>query len=419
MIATLAGLAHMAAAVGVVGTAEGFASGVTGGGSATPQYPKDIKELASLLTDATARVIVLDKTFDYTTSEGTVTGNACANWGTGAKCQRILLDTCGKDNTGKPVPAETVTYNKAAKTPIKVGSNKSIVGIGNKGIIKGKGLSFAGKNVIVQNIQVSDLNHKYVWGGDALSFAGADLIWIDHVTVSTTLFIVTPYPHSHFQHLYQIPSNNPQTARPGRQHYVFGFTPSTRITLSSNFINGASDYSTGCDAYHYWVFEMVGTGDSITMKNNYITKTAGRGPALSGKTLLHAVNNVWADVKGHLLEGGDAGAMGLFEGNVFNNVENVVAEYAGKIFGSPDATTNKQCKATLGRDCQVNLFQGTTTTGSTLTGKKDTSFFSQFSGKSIASAVAASAITVRIPNGAGAGHISQLAGRSGSVKFRE
>ena len=78
---------------------------------------------------------------------------------------------------------ETVTYYKAAKTPIKVGSNKTILGIGNKGIIKGKGLSFAGKNVIVQNIQVSDLNHKYVWGGDALSFAGADLIWIDHVTV--------------------------------------------------------------------------------------------------------------------------------------------------------------------------------------------------------------------------------------------
>jgi pectin lyase len=70
---------------------------------------------------------------------------------------------------------------------------------------------------------------------------------------------------------------------------------------------------------------MVGTGDSITMKNNYITKTAGRGPALSGKTLLHAVNNVWFDVKGHLLEGGDAGARGIFEGNVFNNVQNVVA----------------------------------------------------------------------------------------------
>jgi pectin lyase len=175
-----AGLVHMATAVGVVGKAEGFATGVTGGGNATPQYPKDIKELTSLLTDSTARVVVLDKTFDYTTSEGTVTGTACASWGTGTKCQRILQDTCDPG-----VAKETVTYNKAAKSPIKVGSNKTILGIGAKGIIKGKGLSFEGKNVIVQNIEVSDLNHKYVWGGDALSFAGADLIWIDHVTVSS------------------------------------------------------------------------------------------------------------------------------------------------------------------------------------------------------------------------------------------
>ena len=76
-IAALAGLAHVASAVGVAGKAEGFAAGVTGGGNATPQYPKDIKELTTLLTDTTARVIVLDKTFDYTTSEGTVTGTAC------------------------------------------------------------------------------------------------------------------------------------------------------------------------------------------------------------------------------------------------------------------------------------------------------------------------------------------------------
>lgn len=385
VIAAIASLAHMASAVGVVGKAEGFAYGVTGGGSATPQYPKDIKELTSLLTDSTARVIVLDKTFDYTESEGTITGTACASWGTGDKCQRILLDSCPAGQV-----TETVTYYKAAKTPIKVGSNKTILGIGSKGIIKGKGLSFAGKNVIVQNIQVSDLNHKYVWGGDAISFAGADLIWIDHVT----------------------------TARPGRQHYVFGFTPSTRITLSSNFINGASDYSTGCDGYHYWVFEMVGTGDSITLKHNYITKTAGRGPALSGKTLLHAVNNVWSDVKGHLLEGGDAGARGIFEGNVFDNVQNLVADYEGKLFGSPDAATNKQCSTALGRSCQVNLFQGATTTASTLTSQKDTSFFGEFKGKSIASAKAATAITARIPRAAGAGKLSALSSRSVSAKFR-
>ena len=164
---------------------------------------------------------------------------------------------------------------------------------------------------------------------------------------------------------------------------------------------------------------MVGTGDSITMKNNYITKTAGRGPALSGKTLLHAVNNVWYDVKGHLLEGGDAGARGIFEGNIFNNVQNVVAEYAGKLFGSPDVTTNKQCSTALGRSCQTNLFQGTTTTGSTLTSKKDTSFFGDFKGLTIASARTTAEIATRVPNAAGIGKLTALAGRSASFRFRE
>jgi pectin lyase len=163
---------------------------------------------------------------------------------------------------------------------------------------------------------------------------------------------------------------------------------------------------------------MVGTGDSITMKNNYITKTAGRGPALSGKTLLHAVNNVWADVKGHLLEGGDAGARGIFEGNVFNNVDNVVADYAGKLFGSPDATTNKQCSTALGRACEVNLFQGTTPTWSTLTSKKDTSFFGDFKNLSIAKAAAAASVAAKIPKVAGSGKLSALTSRVTSIRFR-
>ena len=155
---------------------------------------------------------------------------------------------------------------------------------------------------------------------------------------------------------------------------------------------------------------MVGTADSITMKNNYITKTSGRGPALSGNTLLHAVNNVWTDVKGHLLEGGDASARGLFEGNVFNNVQNVVADYAGKLFGSPDEKTNELCRKALGRACEGNLFQGTTSTGSSLTERKDTEFFSEFEGKSVASAKKASEIAERVPSAAGSGRLCCLKG---------
>ena len=163
---------------------------------------------------------------------------------------------------------------------------------------------------------------------------------------------------------------------------------------------------------------MVGTGDTISMKNNYITKTAGRGPALSGKTLLHAVNNVWDDIKGHMLEGGEATARGIFEGNVFSNVQNVVADYKGKLFGSPDANTNKQCSSALGRACEVNLFQGSTV-ASSLTSLKDTSFFGEFKDLTVPKAAAASSITQTIPARAGTGKLAALAGRSNSMRFKD
>lgn len=39
------------------------------------------------------------------------------------------------------------------------------------------------QNVILQNIQISDINPEYVWGGDAITLDGTDNVWIDHVTV--------------------------------------------------------------------------------------------------------------------------------------------------------------------------------------------------------------------------------------------
>jgi pectin lyase len=179
LVQAFAAFSHIASAQSVFGAAEGFAKGVTGGGSAKPVFPTNIAELNTYLTDKTPRVIVLNKVFDFTTSEGTESGTACASWGTGASCQKIIQDDCGTS------PKLTGTWNKAARTPIDVASNKTILGVGSSGVIKGKGLRFRGgvKNIIVQNIAVTDLNPEYVWGGDAISFDGSDLIWVDHVTV--------------------------------------------------------------------------------------------------------------------------------------------------------------------------------------------------------------------------------------------
>jgi pectate lyase len=178
--AVLIALAGFGAAQSVVGKAEGFAAGVTGGGSATPEYPETIEELTAMLTDPTPCVIVLSKEFDFTETEGTETGAACQNWGTEDACQKIIQDDCGSS------PAIEATWFKAPRTPIDVASDKTILGVGEEAGIKGKGLRFTNgaSNIIVQNIQITDLNPEFVWGGDAISFSGSDLIWIDHVTVS-------------------------------------------------------------------------------------------------------------------------------------------------------------------------------------------------------------------------------------------
>lgn len=83
-------------------------------------------------------------------------------------------------HSGKGFEKITVTYDKAALNPLLVGPNKSIVGVGNKGVFSGKGLRVAGtKNIIIQNVHITNLNPALIWGGDGIAVdAGGDMVWI-------------------------------------------------------------------------------------------------------------------------------------------------------------------------------------------------------------------------------------------------
>lgn len=133
------------------------------------------------ITDSTARTILIDRTWDFTGTEGTTAGTCCRDriaiceGGTSAG-QLTISDTC---SGGTLV---SCTYDNAGRAPLDVGSNKSIVGVGSAGVIKGKGLRVrnSASNVIIQNIHITGLNPQYVWGGDAITLDGADRVWIDH-----------------------------------------------------------------------------------------------------------------------------------------------------------------------------------------------------------------------------------------------
>jgi pectin lyase len=185
LIAAIALLGAHVNAAGVSGSAIGFASGTTGGGSAAAAAPSDIAQLTAWLSDSTPRVILIDKEFNYLTSEGKCTD---------CKCCIPESNTCGSagqnaiDNSDwcGSYPTTTCTYDKAGLEGLTVASNKSIVGVGSAGVIRGKGLQMKNgvSNVIIQNIHITELNPQFIWGGDAISLSGTDKIWIDHVKVS-------------------------------------------------------------------------------------------------------------------------------------------------------------------------------------------------------------------------------------------
>lgn len=347
----LAAVASTVGAVSVSGAAEGFAKGVTGGGSATAVYPSTTDELVSYLGDSTARVIVLTKTFDFRNTEGTTTSSGCAPWGTGSACQQAIdKDSWCENYESSAAKVSSITYDSAGVLGITVNSNKSLIGQGSAGIIKGKGLRMVSgaKNIIIQNIAITDINPHYVWGGDAITLDSTDMIWIDHVT----------------------------TARIARQHIVLGTSSSGRVTISNCDIDGASSWSATCDGRHYWALYFTGSNDLVTFKGNYIHHTSGRSPKVQGNTLLHAVNNYWYDIdsNGHAFEIGSGGYV-LAEGNVFQNV-NVPVEsgVTGKYFTVPGS--GSVCSTYLGRSCVSNAFGSSGTFSSS-----DTSFLSNFEGK--------------------------------------
>ncbi|KUI66091.1 putative pectin lyase A [Cytospora mali] len=358
----------------VAGSPEGFASSATGGASGSTVYPTTTDELVSYLSSSKPLTVVLTKTFDFTDTEGTITATGCAPWGTGSACQLAINQNDWCDNYEADAPSVTVEYYAAATLGIPITSDKTLIGSGSSGVIKGRGIRIVSgaSNVIVQNIEITNLNPRYVWGGDAITLNDCDLVWIDHCTVSLV----------------------------GRQQLVLGTSADSRVSITYNNFDGTSSYSADCDSYAYWGLFFDGSQDLVTLKGNYIHHFSGRSPKVEGNTLLHAVNNYWYSYtsSGHAFEIGTGGYV-LVEGSVFQNVPTILdSGTTGKYFTSPDSTTNAECETYLGRACQINGFGSSGTFSSS-----DTSFLSDFEGKTIASAETYAWVQQNVISNAGIG----------------
>ncbi|KAJ1304979.1 hypothetical protein OPQ81_000022 [Rhizoctonia solani] len=314
-----------------VGTAFGYAAGTTGGGNAAPAVPASTAQLVSWLGDNTPRVILLDKTYDFTNLEGDESGKVCKPWNCSPGAQVAIDADNWCEREAKGTPTDTATWKKAGRTAIPVSSNKTLLGRGTAGWIKGKGLRIAGgSNIIIQNVRFSDINAAFVWGGDAITVDGGKQIWIDH---------------NYFKDV-------------GRQFIVTGHGAAQGVTISNNFFDGSGTWSTRCDGHHYWTLYFTGAQDTITFAQNYIHQTSGRGPKIGGTASLsqvvHMYNNYFSDITDHAMDAG-IGAKVLLEGNYFNKVlQPSVAGHAGIAFAPTSPAMDAQCKAALGRDCVPN-----------------------------------------------------------------
>ncbi|KAM0344931.1 hypothetical protein ACHAPU_007065 [Fusarium lateritium] len=335
------------------GSPFGFASGTTGGGSTAPVYPTTTAQLVSYLTDSSPRVIMIDRTFDFLSSGGTTTARCCSDNrttkcpGGSSKGQLWIQDTCDAASG----TWEACTYYNSPKTPIDVKSNKSIVGVGTKGVIRGKGLRLRGgvSNIIIQNIHFTELNPQYVWGGDAITLDGSDRVWIDHNKFSLV----------------------------GRQFIVSGWGAAGKVTISDKEFDGRTTWSAGCNGKHYWSLLLIGASDFYTIAGNWFHDLSGRAPHIgtaqgSSQIVSHAVNNYFQNIGGHAFDV-DTNTWLLIEGNYFDSVTTPVTPASftngGKIYHIQTVADASNAQSALGYIPEWNRSGGNTGAVNTLVNK--------------------------------------------------
>ncbi|KAL4819537.1 pectin lyase fold/virulence factor [Aspergillus spinulosporus] len=339
VLSTLFAFLLRSASAQVVGTPSGFAAGTTGGGDATPQTPSSLDELVEWITDDTPRVILIDREWSFIGTEGTTSTQCCSTrtttceGGTSAG-QAWIGDACD-DGTWV-----SCTYDNAGTSPLDVGSNKSIVGVGSAGVIRGKGLRIRGgaSNVIIQNIHLTDTNPEYVWGGDLLTLDDCDRVWIDHNKFSLA----------------------------GRQFIVSGWGAAGHVTISNNEFDGVTNWSSGCNGKHYWTLLLIGLEDWYTFQGNWVHDVSGRAPHMGtsntdSRIFFHGVNNYFQNVGGHSFDI-DTNTWALLEGNYFDTVTTPVTDTTltsgALVYNVPTVDSASACVADLGYICEWNRLSG-------------------------------------------------------------
>ncbi len=324
----------------------GFARNTTGGAGGEVVTVDTREGLAAALcssvqgntcTDHTPRIIKVAGTIDFTGSEGSATRPGCDYSSCPAPLANERLVMLNPQDThcdGRPV--FDVTYDAAGNNPLRVGSNKTLLGVGNDAVLRGKGLRIGNgaDNVIIRNLTFERINSGIIFVGDAISISDASRVWIDHNRFN----------------------------RIGRQFIVTGYGAAKDITISWNDFDGRNEISHYCNGRHYWNLLLLGNGDAISLYNNWIRHFAGRAPDAGAGgdqlSLLHIAGNLFEDGYWHALDIGRP-VRALVEGNTFHTVSVPILNGGDPGFvwadkEPPSGGHQSLCGQWLGRTCVGN-----------------------------------------------------------------
>jgi pectate lyase len=200
---------------------------------------------------------------------------------------------------------ETLVTTELTNDTLRVGSNKTIIGLGAGARFSNVAVDLSGSsNIILRNVSIEDVGDGLSSVVDGLTIWPGDHIWIDHVTFRNIsrayVNLASSWDDSNGQAL---------TVEAGYVTFTNvhfdGFVRGS-CTQKSEFVLGSS------------------RNPAITVAGSWFDGARDRNPYLFGPgTWGHAFNNLWTNIDKTGL-GVSCGAIGIAQGNVFQSTHDAL-----------------------------------------------------------------------------------------------
>jgi pectate lyase len=264
----------------------GFGERASGGGASQPVLADTWAELEALAgeADAPATILIPEGAYDMRRQGDEIKPRlACPSFCSEEpeKPQYRLLtssETCPVEQVMMPLD----------ERKLRIGSNKTLVGLGRGAWLRGVSIDFGVRqNIVVRNLGLYDVNRALNEAGDALGFEGTSDVWVDHVS---TKWI----------------SDGHTDISPGTRN----------VTLSWMRYDGAA--AEACRGRHTHVSEI--SDATVTLDHVFFDHAGSHAPSVNDAAArVHILNGLVQDNAGYSVAAG-CGAEVLLEGTTFRTV---------------------------------------------------------------------------------------------------